>query len=321
MDVIGCGIDVAWLTATMGAMFRLFPEQPVIHLMLKTGCRDGPEEVGMIGFLSEQRIFAVDAGNPDTCTLLDIAENISGVRRSRSWRAPGPFESGLCVYVNIVSSMAKQEGWEQMVKPAPVPTGYKGIAYFHLNLRIDQLAADEWDFRIFHYDAAFGPNWVNCFVHGLTRCIGEMASNPTAPLRTPCVLPFKPAVQAAPQKTWQPWTPTGTWSNWPAQQGTNGNNGSNGNGWSNGRTETTAAEPPTKMARIEAADHQPPAIAAPVLPTPAATTPAMITEPMAPVAQPIVNGNGSTEAAEPPAKIARTGEDAPANVADDESMN
>lgn len=249
--------------------------------------------------------------------------------------------------------MAKQEGWEQMVKPAPVPTGYKGIAYFHLNLRIDQLAADEWDFRIFHYDAAFGPNWVNCFVHGLTRCIGEMASNPTAPLRTPCVLPFKPAAPVVPQQTWvprQPWTPQqqmgawtpqqpmGTWTPWTQQQSANGNNGNNGaNGWGNGRTSqvaaaAAAAEPPAKMARTESADHQPPAVAQPpavVIQTPDAVVtaptaiveePTAVVEPPSAAVQSTHVGNGSAAPTEPPAKIARTGDETRTNVVED-TMN
>jgi len=186
-DVLGCGLDVAWLTAVMGAMFRLFPEHRCMRLMLKVACRDGPGEVQMVGFLSEQRILTVDVLDPETSTLLGIAGDIAAARRSRAWRAPAPFESGLCIYVNIVSAMVDglPPGFRHVVRPAGTPTNWHGTAYAHLNLRIDQIATSEWDFRIFHWDAAWGWSWCQCFAHALASAIGDMASAPTAPLLRP----------------------------------------------------------------------------------------------------------------------------------------
>lgn len=82
IDVLGCGIDIAWLIAVIGAMFRLFPELPCIYLMLKVVCRDGPDEVQMVGFLREQRVLPVDIGDPRTATLLDIASTIVAARQA-----------------------------------------------------------------------------------------------------------------------------------------------------------------------------------------------------------------------------------------------
>merc|ERR1712241_205564 len=104
-------------------MFRLFPERRMIHLALKVACRDGPGELQMVGFLSEQRIFTVDPGDPEIATLLDIADNIGSTRRARAWRAPVPYEAGLSVWVNIVSAMVDglDLGFKHLVKPAPAP--------------------------------------------------------------------------------------------------------------------------------------------------------------------------------------------------------
>jgi len=183
-DVIGCGLDVAWLTAVMGAMFRLFPEQRCIHLALKVACRDGPGELQMVGFLSEQRLFAVDIYDPETATLLGVADTIGAARRARAWRAPMPYEAGLTVWVNIVSAMTDglPAGFRHVVRPTATPLSWRTNAYCHLNLRIDQVSAQEWDFRVFHWDAAWGWSWVACFADALGATIADMASAPTAPL-------------------------------------------------------------------------------------------------------------------------------------------
>jgi len=187
LESLGCGIDVAWLTVVLGTMFRLFPEERRITLMLKVGCRDGPGEVQMVGFLSEQRVLPVDLGDPENSTLLDIVNVLSLARRGRAWRAPQPYESGLCVYVNIVGAMVDglPQGFRHVVKAASAPTNWRGMAYAHLNLRIDQLSASEWDFRVFHHDMAWGWDWMPCFAQELGAVIGDMAMAPTASLLRP----------------------------------------------------------------------------------------------------------------------------------------
>mmetsp|Transcript_12709 Transcript_12709/g.41041 ORF Transcript_12709/g.41041 Transcript_12709/m.41041 type:complete len:735 (-) Transcript_12709:50-2254(-) len=187
VDVMGCGADVAWLTAVMGAMFRLFPEQKSIRLALKVACRDGPGEVQMVGFLSEHRLFVVDVLEPETSTLADVAETIGSARRARAWRAPMPYEAGLTVFVNIVSAMVDglPQGFKHVVKPAPASQIWRSQAYCHLNLRIDQVTATEWDFRVFHFDSAWGWSWIKAFADALGGVIHDMATTPTTPLLRP----------------------------------------------------------------------------------------------------------------------------------------
>jgi hypothetical protein len=183
VDVLGCSVDVAWLTAIAGAMFRLFPEMPAVHFMVKAGCRDGPGERQMIGFLSEQRMFTVAAEDAETATIAGLADSLACTRRNRAWRAPRPYEMGICVYVNIVSAMAELDhGFKHVPKPAPGARGHTSIAYSHLNLRIDQCAADNWDFRIFHYDQSWGWDWSFEFAKALGGIIAEMSSAPMSHL-------------------------------------------------------------------------------------------------------------------------------------------
>lgn len=180
VDVMGCGSDIAWLTAIMGSMFRLFPEQKCIRLALKVACRDGPGELQMVGFLSEHRLLAVDILDPETSTLMDIAETIGSARRSRAWRAPMPYEAGLTVFVNIVSAMVDglPAGFKHIVKPSGVASGFVGNGYCHLNIRIDQLSATDFDFRIFHWDDKWGWSWYLLFADALGNTIQDMATRP-----------------------------------------------------------------------------------------------------------------------------------------------
>jgi len=181
MEVIGCGIDVAWLTAITAALYRLFPSEQCFHLVLKCACRDGPGEAEMIGFLSEQRIIPVDVGNSRMASLLDIVQCIDATRKSRTWRAPVPYEAGLCVYINIVSSMIDSLplGCRQIMREAPMPKGWTE-AYSHLNVRLDQRTTLDWDFRIFHWDSHWGWDWGTYFAAALGSVIEAMATCPTA---------------------------------------------------------------------------------------------------------------------------------------------
>lgn len=184
VDVLGCGVDVAWITAILGTLFRLFPSEPCFYLLLKCGCRDGPGEEGMVGYLSEQRVIAVDVGDPSQAALLDVARLVDAARRSRSWRAPVPYEAGLCVYVNIVSSMLSTLplGCRQVTRAARGGTTPWTDAYNHVNIRLDQRTENDWDFRFFHWDAAWGWEWSTCFAQALGSVIADMATSPTAAL-------------------------------------------------------------------------------------------------------------------------------------------
>merc|ERR1712183_126493 len=106
----------------------------------------------------------------------------------RAWRAPEPFESGLCVYVNVVSAMVDglPPGFKHITKAIANQQQRRNCpAYCHLNVRIDQLKADEWDFRIFHFDAAWGLDWSDHFALAVGASIHDMAVTPTAPLLPP----------------------------------------------------------------------------------------------------------------------------------------
>ncbi|CAJ1345729.1 unnamed protein product [Effrenium voratum] len=181
--VLGCGADVAWLTAIVGAMLRMFPSEKRIQLTLKCACRDGPGQNDMVGFLSEQRVFFVDCGDSTKATLMDVAMSIDRHRKTRSWRAPLPYEASLCVYVNIVGAITGglPLGCHQVCHSC---TGSSGSpdAYAHLNLRLDQRTALEWDFRIFHWDQAWGWQWCDYFAPVVAAVICDMAECPTAAL-------------------------------------------------------------------------------------------------------------------------------------------
>ncbi|CAJ1434505.1 unnamed protein product [Effrenium voratum] len=181
--VLGCGADVAWLTAIVGAMLRMFPSEKRIQLTLKCACRDGPGQNDMVGFLSEQRVFPVDCGDSTKATLMDVAMSIDRHRKTRSWRAPLPYEASLCVYVNIVGAITGglPLGCHQVCHSC---TGSSGSpdAYAHLNLRLDQRTALEWDFRIFHWDQAWGWQWCDYFAPVVAAVICDMAECPTAAL-------------------------------------------------------------------------------------------------------------------------------------------
>jgi len=183
-NVLGCSVDVAWLTAVSVAMFRLFPDIPTIRFILKTGCRDGPGEAQMVGFLSEQRTFAVDVGDLQTATVAHVANIIADTRRMRAWRAPMPFEAGLCIYTNIVSAMVDclPLGCQHVTRQASTPATWTADAYCHLNLRLDQLDALKWDFRIFHWDSAFGWEWGSYFAVAMGAAIHDMVVSPNGPL-------------------------------------------------------------------------------------------------------------------------------------------
>ncbi|CAK9035651.1 unnamed protein product [Durusdinium trenchii] len=180
----GCSVDLAWLTAIMCTMFRLFPQQPRMLLILKASCRDGPGQGQMVGFLSEARLIAVDAGDLATANIWEVHKLIDSARLARDWRAPEPFEFGLCVYVNIVSAMVDSlpPGYRHLVREAAPPSRWYSTAYSHLNLRIDQLQLDDWDFRIFHHDSAWGWDWPTNFAHDLADTVRRMALTPTAPV-------------------------------------------------------------------------------------------------------------------------------------------
>lgn len=182
-DVLGCSADVAWLTAVVGSLLRLFPSEQRVALILKCACRDGPDQNTMVGFLSEQRVISIDCGDNRRATLLDIACRLEHARRNRAWRAPQPYEAAICVYVNIVGSVTDglPLGCSQVCRQTGGSSGSTD-AWAHLNLRIDQLSLNRWDFRIIHWDKAWGWHWGDYFISVLGAVIADMAECPLVPL-------------------------------------------------------------------------------------------------------------------------------------------
>lgn len=184
-DVLACGLDTAWLVAISGALFRLFPGNPRLHLMLMCPCRDGVDEARLVGFIGERRIIPVDVGDTTMATLLEVAEVVSGARRKRSWHTPVPFEAGLCVYINIVSAMRDglPHGFRQvMPQPKYYPGKWQCNARHPVNIRLDQITELDWDLKLSQYDARWGWSWSTHFAQALGGVIGDMASDPYAPL-------------------------------------------------------------------------------------------------------------------------------------------
>eukprot|EP00913_Durusdinium_trenchii_P013108 g12304.t1 len=168
----GCSVDLAWLTAIMCTMFRLFPQQPRMLLILKASCRDGPGQGQMVGFLSEARLIAVDAGDLATANIWEVHKLIDSARLARDWRAPEPFEFGLCVYVNIVSAMVDSlpPGYRHLVREAAPPSRWYSTAYSHLNLR----TGPSFSRRIGHYFAALVEFWLRwCPVLNATKVLAR----------------------------------------------------------------------------------------------------------------------------------------------------
>ena len=57
----------------------------------------------MVGFLSEARLIAVDAGDLASVNIWEVHKCIDAARLARDWRVPEPFEFGLCVPLEAFS--------------------------------------------------------------------------------------------------------------------------------------------------------------------------------------------------------------------------
>merc|ERR1719503_473209 len=120
-------------------------------------------------------------------TLLDVVAQITRVRQARAWRAPAPFEAGLCIYVNVVSQMPGGSlplDCQHVLRQQNVPPLKQWMtpAYSHINLRLDQLSAVEWDYRVFHWDQAWGWDWGTYFSCAVGSAIADLAASPLSPV-------------------------------------------------------------------------------------------------------------------------------------------
>jgi len=180
-EVLGCSVDVAWLTVIAGAFLRLFPHLRRLDLYLVVTCRDGPGEEAMIGYFSSRKIVQLEVGDPRRSTLLGLADNIATVRRERSWRRPRPFEKADAIEVNIVSQAADglPLGFQEVRCSKSAPRDWSRGATSNMNLRLDQTERDGWDFRLQSHDASWGWKWSSYYAQAMGSTIVDMALRPT----------------------------------------------------------------------------------------------------------------------------------------------
>lgn len=188
-NIMGCSVDVAWLTAISGAFLRLFPKLKRLDLYLVVTCRDKPAEETMIGYFSSRKMLPLEVGDPTSMALLGLSDVISSARRQRDWHRPRPYEkcSRACIEVNIVGQAA--DG---------LPAGFREARYAHnagsswdrggtscMQIRLDQSGRDSWDFRLQTHDAAWGGHWSTFYAQALGSVIVDMACRPLGPVVHP----------------------------------------------------------------------------------------------------------------------------------------
>jgi len=187
-EVLGCSIDVAWLTAIATAFLRLFPDLQRLDLFLIVTCRDKPAEETMIGYFSSRKILPLEVGHARHVALLGLSDMVSRARRQRNWHRPRPFEKcSTCIEVNIVSQAADglPFGFQEIRCPKRGPRDWNRQGTSPLQLRLDQAGRDAWDFRLQSHDAAWGPHWSTYFAQALGSAIVDMACRPTGPVVPP----------------------------------------------------------------------------------------------------------------------------------------
>jgi len=181
---LGCSVDVAWLTVIAAAFLRMFPLMRRLDLYLVVTCRDRPNEELMIGYFSSRKLLPIEFGDARNLALLGLCDIISTARRLRTWRRPRPFERSEAIEVNIVSQVAEglPHRFKEVRCPRSAPRDWsRGTAGF-MNLRLDQVALDDWDFRLQSHDASWGPNWSTYYTQALGSVIVDMAMCPTGPV-------------------------------------------------------------------------------------------------------------------------------------------
>jgi hypothetical protein len=116
-----------------------------------------------------------------------LTNMISSIRRRRSWRRPRPFEKCSAIEVNIVSQVADglPIGFREVRSARSAPRSWDRGTSSLMNLRLDQVDRDDWDFRLQSYDASWGPHWSTYFAQALGSVLVDMALRPTGPVVPP----------------------------------------------------------------------------------------------------------------------------------------
>jgi len=183
-DALGVSIDVAWLTAISVAFLRLFPTLRRLDLYLIVTCRDRPSEEAMVGYFSSRKLMALEVGDPRHLAILGISDMVASARKARTWRRPRPFEKFSSIEVNIVSLAADglPLGFREVRCARNAPTTWERGGNGHMNLRLDQVARDDWDFRMHSHNGAWGGHWSSYFAQAMGAAIVDMALHPTGPI-------------------------------------------------------------------------------------------------------------------------------------------
>jgi len=183
-EMLGCSVDVAWLTAISTAFLRLFPDLRRLDLYLIVTCRDKPAQELMIGYFSSRKVLPIDFGNPRQVAILGLADIISTARRQRAWHRPRPFEQFGAIEVNVGSQAADglPFGFQEVRIPKNAPRAWERGGTSRLVLRLDQTSRDAWDFRLQSHDASWGASWSTYFAQALGSAIVDMAVRSTGPV-------------------------------------------------------------------------------------------------------------------------------------------
>mmetsp|Transcript_4609 Transcript_4609/g.10939 ORF Transcript_4609/g.10939 Transcript_4609/m.10939 type:complete len:1495 (-) Transcript_4609:56-4540(-) len=185
---LGCSIDVAWLTVISAAFLRTFPKLRRLDLYLVVTCRDGPGEEAMIGYFSSRKLMPLEIGDPAEVSLLGLADSVATARKTRSWRRPGPYEKGSAIEVNMVSQASDglPLGFQEVRVARGAPREWDRSGTSHMNLRLDQVGRDGWDFRLQSHDQTWGPNWSTYYAQSLGSVLVDIAVKPTGAILPSC---------------------------------------------------------------------------------------------------------------------------------------
>ena len=183
-DVLGCSVDVAFLTAIAASFFRLFPTLRRLNLYLVVTCRDKPAQEQMVGYLSSRKLLPLEVGDTRTLALLGLADMISTARRQRLWRRPRPFEKCDAIEINIVSAAAHGLllGFQEVRCARSAPREWNRGTTSLMNLRLDQVSTDDWDFRLQSHGGSWGSEWRTHYAQALGSVIHDMAMRATDPV-------------------------------------------------------------------------------------------------------------------------------------------
>jgi hypothetical protein len=188
-SVLGCSIDVAWLTAISVAFLRLFPNLRRLDLYLVVTCRDKPAEEAMVGYFSSRKILPLEIGDPTSLALLGLSDLISTARRQRNWQRPRPYEkcASACIEVNVVGQATDglPSGFREVRYAKSAPRSWTRGGTSCLQIRLDQSGRDSWDFRLQSHDGSWGGDWSTYYTQALGSALVDMACRPTGPVVYP----------------------------------------------------------------------------------------------------------------------------------------